>query len=91
MTCIACGTPAVVIPSMGEQEDNGAVLSQFGAGIVLDKKTLTPSILVESMQKVLHDNSYRRNARQLKTIGEKYGGANAVADWAEALMKANIK
>lgn len=91
MTCIACGTPAVVIPSMGEQEDNGAVLSQFGAGIVLDKKTLTPSILVESMQKVLHDNSYRKNAHQLKTTGERYGGANAVADWAEALMKASIK
>jgi UDP:flavonoid glycosyltransferase YjiC (YdhE family) len=91
MTCIACGTPAVVIPSMGEQEDNGAVLSQIGAGIVLDKKTLTPSILVESMQKILHDNSYRNNAQQLKTIGEKYGGANIVADWAEALMKANTK
>jgi UDP:flavonoid glycosyltransferase YjiC (YdhE family) len=91
MTCIACGTPAVVIPSMGEQEDNGAVLSQIGAGIVLDKKTLTPSILVESMQKILHDNSYRNNAQQLKTIGEKYGGANVVADWAETLMKANIK
>lgn len=91
MTCIACGTPAVVIPSIGEQEDNGAVLSQFGAGIVLDKKTLTPSILVESMQKVLHDDSYRNNAQQLKTIGEKYGGANAVADWAETLMKTNIK
>jgi UDP:flavonoid glycosyltransferase YjiC (YdhE family) len=91
MTCIACGTPAVVIPSMGEQEDNGAVLSQFGAGIVLDKKTLTPSILVESMQKVLYDNSYRKNAQQLKTIGEKYGGASAAADWAEALVKANIK
>jgi UDP:flavonoid glycosyltransferase YjiC (YdhE family) len=55
------------------------------------KKTLTPSILVESMQKVLHDNSYRKNAHQLKTTGERYGGANAVADWAEALMKAGIK
>lgn len=88
MTCIACGTPAVVVPSMGEQEDNGAVLAQFGAGIVLDKKTLTPSRLVEVIQKVLHDNAYRQNAQQLKTIGEKYGGASAVADWAEALMKA---
>lgn len=37
MTCIACGKPAVVVPSMAEQEDNGAVLAQNGAGIVLDK------------------------------------------------------
>ncbi len=91
MTCIACGTPAVVIPSMGEQEDNGAVLSQFGAGIMLDRKTLTPSILVEAIQKILHDNTYRKNAQQLKTLGERYGGASAVADWAEMLMKASIK
>jgi UDP:flavonoid glycosyltransferase YjiC (YdhE family) len=91
MTCIACGTPAIVIPSIGEQEDNGAVLSQFGAGIVLDKKALIPSILVESMQKVLRDSAYRENARQLKTLGEKYGGASAVADWAETLVKAHIK
>lgn len=91
MTCIACGTPAVIIPSMGEQEDNGAVLSEFGAGILLDKKALTPSILADSIHKVLQDNSYRKNAQQLKTMGEKYGGASAVADWAEELMKANTK
>ncbi|WP_371381666.1 glycosyltransferase [Sporomusa aerivorans] len=91
MTCIACGTPAVVIPSMGEQEDNGGVLAQAGAGIVLDKKTLTPAILVESIQKVLHDSTYRTNAQQLKTTGEKYGGAGAVADWAEDLMQAGVR
>ncbi len=91
MTCIACGTPAVVIPSIGEQEDNGAVLSQFGAGIVLEKQTLTPSILVEAMQKVLRDSAYKENAQQLKVIGEKYGGAGAAADWAESLMKGTVK
>lgn len=91
MTCIACGTPAVVVPSIGEQEDNGNVLAQFGAGIVLDKETLTPAIMAEAIQKIIGDSSYRMNAQKLKAIGEKYGGANAAADWAEQLVGTNIK
>lgn len=91
MACIACGTPAVVVPSMGEQEDNGAVLSQFGAGIVLDKQTLTPEILAEAIQKINVSGDYRIGAQRLKLLGEKYGGTEAVADWAEQLMKGSGK
>ncbi len=87
MTCIACGTPAVVIPSMAEQEDNGNVLVQAGAGIVLDKQVLTPAILAEAIQRILRDNSYRTCAQALKMLGKKYGGAAAAADWAEQLVK----
>lgn len=87
MTCIACGTPAVVIPSMAEQEDNGNVLAQAGAGIVLDKQALTPAMLAEAIQRILQDNSYRTCARELKMVGKKYGGAGAAADWAEQLVK----
>lgn len=91
MTCIACGTPAVVVPSMGEQVDNGNVLSQFGAGIVLDKQTLTPGILAEAMQKIIGSGHYRIGAQRLKVLGQKYGGAEAAADWAEQLMRGNVK
>lgn len=91
MTCIACGTPAVVVPSMGEQEDNGNVLCQFGAGIVLDKQTLTPGILAEALQKIIGSDNYRIGARHLKELGEKYGGAEAAADWAEELMRRNVQ
>lgn len=87
MTCIACGTPAVVVPSMGEQEDNGAVLSQHGAGIVLDKQTLTPSGLAEAIKTIIECPSYRIQAQKLKELGEKYGGAKAAADWAEELVR----
>ncbi len=83
MTCIACGTPAVVIPSMGEQEDNGAVLAEHGAGIVLDKASLTPAILAEAIQQVLGSTGYRQCAQRLKELGQQYGGAQAAADWIE--------
>lgn len=86
MTCLACGTPAVVIPSMGEQEDNGAVLAQSGAGIVLDKKSLTPQMLVEAIQTIITDPNYREQAGKLKSLGEKYGGAEVAASQAEKLV-----
>lgn len=86
MTCLACGTPAVVIPSMGEQEDNGAVLAQSGAGIVLDKKTLTPQMLAKAVQAIVINPVYREQAAKLRTLGEKYGGARVAASLAENLV-----
>jgi UDP:flavonoid glycosyltransferase YjiC (YdhE family) len=86
MTCLACGTPAVVIPSMGEQEDNGAVLAQSGAGIVLDKEILTPQMLAEAIQSIVNNPSYREQAAKLKLLGEKYGGARVAASLAEKLV-----
>lgn len=91
MTCIACGTPAVVVPSMGEQEDNGNVLAQCGAGIVLNKHALTPTLLSESMKNIISERDYRTSAQHLKEIGEKYGGASAAADWAEQLVRGSSK
>lgn len=85
MTCLACGTPAVVVPSMGEQEDNGAVLTQYGAGIVLDKQKLTANMLAEAVETVVNDPGYREQAAKLKAIGEKYGGAELAASLAEKL------
>lgn len=86
MTCIACGKPAVVVPSMAEQEDNGAVLAQNGAGIVLDKNALTATVLAEAVKKILHDHTFRDNAQRLKALGERYGGAPAAAAMVEELV-----
>ncbi|SPF34441.1 hypothetical protein SBF1_1320003 [Candidatus Desulfosporosinus infrequens] len=87
MTCLACGTPAVVVPSMAEQEDNGAVLEQNGAGIVLSKNGLTPAALAEAVQKILSERSFRNNAQRLKDQCDKYGGAQAAAVMVEQLVK----
>jgi len=86
MTCIACGRPAVVVPSMAEQEDNGAVLAGKGAGIVLDKVSLTVNAMAEAVQKILSDHTFRDNAGRLKELGEKYGGAPAAAAMVEGLV-----
>lgn len=79
MSCIACGRPAVVIPSIGEQEDNGAVLAQHGAGLVLDKQALNAAILTEAVQKIMADQSFTVQAQKLRELGRKYGGAAEAA------------
>ena len=89
MTCLACGTPAAVVPSMAEQEDNGAVLARHGAGIVLGKETLTANRLAEAIRRLLNDPAYRQNAARLKALGDRYGGAAAAAQAIEQLA-ANI-
>lgn len=87
MTCIACGRPAVVVPSMAEQEDNGAVLATAGAGIVLDKKTLTSTTLKDAIQKITSEETFFQNARRLQELGTRYGGAPAAATMVEELLK----
>lgn len=83
MTCLACGAPAIVVPSIDEQEDNGAVLAQNGAGIVLDKATLNAGMLAEAIQRILDRPDYRRQAAHLKALGDRYGGAVEAARLAE--------
>jgi UDP:flavonoid glycosyltransferase YjiC (YdhE family) len=90
MTCLACGKPAVVIPSMGEQEDNAAVLGNHGAGIVLEKETLTATILAEAIEQILQDGSYQRKAEELKTLCKVYGGAAAAASMIEKLVRSEV-
>ena len=87
MTCIACGRPAVVVPSMAEQEDNGMVLSHYKAGIVLDKQSLTPEILTIAIRRILENASFRHQAEELKKLSEKYGGADGAAIMMEQLLE----
>ncbi|OAT80715.1 hypothetical protein A6M21_12700 [Desulfotomaculum copahuensis] len=87
MNCIACGRPAVVIPSMAEQEDNGAVLAGHGAGIVLDKNSLTPFVLAEAVKKLLTGRNYRSGAQALQKLGQRYGGAAGAAARVEELVR----
>ena len=90
MTCLACGKPAVVIPSMGEQEDNAAVLADHGAGIVLEKETLTAIILAGAIEQILQDGSYQRKAEDLRALCRVYGGATAAASMVEKVVRSEV-
>lgn len=90
MTCLACGKPAVIIPSMGEQEDNAAVLGDHGAGIVLEKESLTADILAEAIQSILQDDSYEKKAQELRNLCRVYGGAASAASMVENIIKSEV-
>ena len=90
MTCLACGKPAVIIPSMGEQEDNAAVLGDHGAGIVLEKESLTADILAEAIQSILRDDSYEKKAQELRNLCRVYGGAASAASMVENIIKSEV-
>jgi UDP:flavonoid glycosyltransferase YjiC (YdhE family) len=90
MTCLACGKPAVVIPSMGEQEDNAAVLGDHGAGIVLEKETLTAIMLAQAIEQILQDGSYQKKAEDLRALCRVYGGATAAASMIENVVRSEV-
>ena len=86
MTCIACGTPAVVVPSMAEQEDNAAALAAGGAGLVLEKGALTVEALLAAVQTILGDPRYREGAARLQELGRRAGGAPRAAELVASLV-----
>jgi UDP:flavonoid glycosyltransferase YjiC (YdhE family) len=90
MTCLACGKPAVIIPSIGEQEDNAAVLVDHGAGIALEKENLTANILAEAIKQILQNGSYQRKAEELRDLCKVYGGAAAAASMIENVVQSEV-
>nr|XP_044986124.1 UDP-glucuronosyltransferase 2B15-like [Jaculus jaculus] len=62
------GIPMVGIPLFGEQRDNIAHMVAKGAAVGLDYKTISRSDLLNALEAVLNDASYKENAMRLSTI-----------------------
>ncbi|KAL6737698.1 hypothetical protein Aduo_011320 [Ancylostoma duodenale] len=63
------GKPAVIIPVIADQLRNAPMLAKHGGGIVLDKSDLhSPEKLRDSLQKILNDDSYAKNAKRLSKM-----------------------
>jgi len=67
------------------------VLERHGAGIMLDKKSLTPARLAEAVKKILDHDSYRSGALKLQELGRRYGGAEKAADLVEKLVSGRAR
>lgn len=59
--------PLIVIPMAADQPIVGDRVAELGAGIKLDRDSLTPELLLQSVDEVLHDERYRNNC---SIIGE---------------------
>ncbi len=83
---LSYGVPMVAIPITHDQIGIGARLSWTGAGEVIPPKALSISKLRNTVQKVLNDSNYRKNAARLKKSIEQAGGVVRAADIIEQVI-----
>jgi len=81
------GVPLVVIPQTSDQPMVGKQVADLGAGVMLDKHTLTADQLRRAVRKLLADSSYRDKAHRLGDSFRSAGGYVAAVDAVEAFKK----
>ncbi|XP_035308376.1 UDP-glucuronosyltransferase 2B17 isoform X2 [Cricetulus griseus] len=62
------GIPMIGIPLFGEQHDNIAYMVAKGAAVALNFRTITRSDLLNALEAVIENPSYKENAMWLSTI-----------------------
>jgi MGT family glycosyltransferase len=77
---LAYGVPLICVPQMGEQEMVARQVEALGAGLYLAKSEVTAARLRESVQRVLDDDAFRRQAAVVRQSFEAAGGPPRGAD-----------
>ncbi|WP_370935384.1 nucleotide disphospho-sugar-binding domain-containing protein [Amycolatopsis sp. cg13] len=87
LTALAHAVPQVVLPGYMEEFDYGDVLAEAGAGVTLDtaEGQNDPETVRAALVKVLEDDGYREQARQLRAEIERTPAPAAVVAELEAL------
>lgn len=80
---MVAGVPAVCIPMGRDQNDTAARIVARHAGVRLKTKA-SPAQIAAAVQKVLHDDSYRKGAREL---GERIAAETAQLDPADVVLE----
>lgn len=74
------GVPLVVVPQMSEQEIIGRRVEELGAGLYLSKPEVTADRLRESVQRLLLEDGFRRQAGVVRESFVAAGGVSRAAD-----------
>ncbi|MGI8782146.1 MAG: macrolide family glycosyltransferase [Acidobacteriota bacterium] len=74
------GVPVVVVPQMSEQAIVGRRVEELGAGLYLAKEEVTAEKLRESVQRILAEDRFRRQAALVRESFEAAGGIARAAD-----------
>jgi len=74
------GVPLVVVPQMGEQEIIARQVEGLGAGLCLAKKEVTADRLRQSVDRVLGDDKFRKQAALVRASFDAAGGTARGAD-----------
>jgi UDP:flavonoid glycosyltransferase YjiC (YdhE family) len=77
---LAAGRPAVVMPQMGDQFRNAALLQQSGVAITLGDIKLNPAALSEAIHTSLHDPDLTASARSLAAANHELPDTTELAE-----------
>jgi zeaxanthin glucosyltransferase len=84
---LAKGVPMVAIPIAYDQPGAAVRIAYHGAGEFIELDDLTTSLLRESIEKVLHDPSYRERAKYFQKVIAKTRGLEVAADAIEQALR----
>jgi NDP-glycosyltransferase len=73
------GVPLVVVPQTPEQAITAEHVVRAGAGVRLERESLTPAALRGAVERVAREPAFRAGARELAALARKAGGAAAAA------------
>ncbi len=80
---LSSGTPLVAIPVTNEQPGIAARVARTGAGEVVPLRRLSASTLRSAIQRVLMEDSYKKQASSLQEAIRRAGGVTRAADIVE--------
>ena len=81
------GVSIIGIPTMHDQEFNLDRVVDLGIGIHLSELKFKPTHLVEAVEKILSEKSYKENAQRYKIILGGYNGPGTGAHLIDAYLK----
>ncbi len=87
LDCLMNGTPAIVIPFEGDQNDNGRRVSYLKAGYRMRYKDLSAPKLKQAIVKALADSSIAGRSREIACSLERHNGPETAADLVERLIR----
>jgi len=73
------GVPVVVVPQMSEQAIVGQRVQELGAGLYLAREDATPQNLRASIERVIADDTFRRQAAAVRDSFQAAGGVEPAA------------
>ena len=81
------GVPIIGIPTMHDQEFNMQRIEDMGIGIELSELKFKPSHLVNAVETILTEKSYKENALKYELILAEYDGPRMAAQLIESFLK----
>lgn len=85
MESLFYGVPVIAIPMVNDQHLVARQLTASGAGFALRMEDINPVLILESIQRVLNDPTYREACKRISesfhTAGGCAAGVNCIFDW----------